>query len=348
MKKNKIIAKIILNKKDNSYHINVCDKKLLPFKNKSLFLKWKSERELKDINRLMYNISFYYNGTNKPNTLSELATQSHFLSLKDDYWICSDEDLKNGLSWKDINFFDKNFGFGFNAWCTSLLSSIGKPSTKYLEYAESNNPDSTMSLNKTYFYTKCDDKIYLNTKFINDEYYICLRTILDQLRNKRNIDLPYLEFRHNNDSKFGSIYHTEIFTNKDISYSEILFNIPQNKKDMSLETVNRIFKNVKYFNEYIDVILLCGFMLDLYVDWRNIGFLKNNKNQIVSIAPIMYFDESVNMQFEQPFECNINNIYKHFKNIEWFDINDFRDSIIEKIGDNNYIKQKIDAYKLLV
>ena len=59
MKKNKIIAEIILNKKDNSYHINVCDKKPLPFKNKSLFLKWKSERELKDINRLMYNISFY-------------------------------------------------------------------------------------------------------------------------------------------------------------------------------------------------------------------------------------------------------------------------------------------------
>ena len=136
-------------------------------------------------------------------------------------------------------------------------------------------------------------------------------------------------------------FSTECFTNENLSYVDLPSALKSREK-CSIQDVIHQFSYVDGFSDYLEFIILNAFLTTGYVDIYDVGFLCNEKNEIVSVAPVMEAVLKLNKDDFTPFTNTREELIEFIKNISWFDKDVYREEIIklysERYGDDDLFR----------
>lgn len=309
MKKNTPVA--VVNKNYNL--ILKLNKHLFPHMGLMNLYEWRKRRHIQETDKYFISIDYFTQNKYFIGDLSDkIAWDVRYASLKDDYWF---KPVKSNLKWEDVNFFGNKYGFGIKQY----QYCVGREGFENIE-TEKYTPDNTTIGFSKKFWKKIDNENYLCKGIVNWDFLNTL-DVLNQMRSNyglEKINVVQYKLYKFNEGHGGKV--CKCFTTENLSFVELPFMINK-KTDTSIEGIIKKFSKVKNFRGYIEMLVLGAYLTDTTIDMFDIGFLCDERNEIVSYAPIIDSKQNDDGTCYVPFdeEENKEKLKKFIDTIEWFD-----------------------------
>lgn len=331
MKKDKIVA--ITNEWCRKY-IVINRKHMPPLGLLSLY-DWRKNRSIPDTWHFMLNIQMFSNAVYSGiDNWHYIAMSNYALSLKDDYWIVSAKEyFKKKPKWKDINFFTNPFEHGvrFNHFVYCNQKNDDFPECSKI------SPDNTLPGAMSKFWSYEDGEILL-CKFGASFKNQLSAKILNDMRTRNGLkEVKYVKYENRTIDGYDC-FASKCFTNENLSYVELPFMLRDRKK-CSIQDVIKQFSYVDGFKDYLEFIILNTFLMMDCIDIYDVGFLCNEKNKIVGVAPVMDAVRKSNDEDFTPFTNTKEELIEFIKGVSWFNKEEYKERMIagyrERYSDNN-------------
>lgn len=202
------------------------------------------------------------------------------LSLKDCFWLSSD----NSLKWKDSNLFDNSFSRAY----TNIASGLERFKGVVIKTP---SPEFSALGGSCKFYRKQSDGIYLYKTFggiaeleysgVYSEYLVC--QLLEFLGMNNYVNYDIIEY----DGRLFS--KSKVFTNEFVNMIDI--------EDLVSDSIH-LDEHIKNYRgimlqQFCDMMVIDALVLNVDRHCENIAILYDNNLTMYSVAPMFDFDHSL-------------------------------------------------------